>query len=82
MRRTNAYGIYFLFHENPDTNWKKSGIYRLDLTIKGTVGETEFIGKKVMIKFEYIEKEERDSMGGFFNRSELKLLKWNIEKAV
>ena len=25
MRRTHAHGIYFMFHENPDTNWKKAG---------------------------------------------------------
>ncbi|NOT06486.1 MAG: hypothetical protein HOP27_17985 [Anaerolineales bacterium] len=80
VRRTNAYGIYFLFHENPDTNWNKSGIYKLDLVVKGTIGETEFIGKRITINFEYIEKEERDSYGGFFNRGVLKLLEWNVEK--
>lgn len=80
VRRTNAYGIYFLFHENPDTNWKKAGTYKLDLVVKGSVGEIEFVGKRMTINFEYIEKEERDSYGGFFNRGELKLLKWNIEK--
>lgn len=80
VRRTHVYGFYFLFHENPDTNWKKAGVYKLDLTVKGTISETDFIGKRVIIEFEYIEKEERDSVGGFFNRGELRLLKWNVKK--
>ena len=80
VRRTNAYGFYFLFHENPDTNWKKAGIYKLDLVVKGTIGDAEFVEKRVTISFEYIEKEERDSFGGFFNRGMLNLLEWNIEK--
>jgi len=78
-RRTNAYGIYFLFHENTDTNWKNEGIYKLDLVVNGTIGGIGFIGKRVTIYFEYIEKEERDSIGGFSNRGILKLLEWKIE---
>lgn len=81
-RRTNAYGFYFLFQENPDTNWKKPGIYKLDIEIKGTIREEEFIGKRVVMKVEYIEKEERDSIGGFFNRGLLKLVEWHIDKDI
>ena len=77
--RINAYGLYFLFHENTDMNWKKAGIYKLDLVIKGTIGEVEFIGKRVTINFEYIEKEERDSFGGFSNKGMLKLQEWNVD---
>lgn len=81
VMRTHAYGFYFLFHENPDTNWKKAGVYKLDLYIKGTINEVEFIGKRTIIEFEYIEKEEHDNAGGFFNRGELRLLKWSVEKS-
>jgi hypothetical protein len=78
--RTNSYGIYFLFHENPDMNWEKSGVYKLELVIKGTIGENEFLRRRMTINFEYLEKEKCDSYGSFFNRGELKLLKWNIAK--
>ncbi len=80
VRRTNAYGFYFLFHENPDTNWKNAGIYMLDLVVKGTIGNTDFVEKRVTINFEYIEQEEHDSFGQFFNRGILILLEMKIEE--
>jgi hypothetical protein len=80
VRRTNAYGIYFLFHENSDTNWKIGGIYSVDVVINGKIGEIDFIGKRLIIKFEYIQKEEIDSYGQFFNRGILKLLGWKTDE--
>ncbi len=80
VRRTNAYGIYFLFHENTDTNWKKGGIYKIDVEINGKIGKIDFVGRRVIINFEYIEKEESDGYGQFFNRGKLKLLGWNTDE--
>ena len=44
---------------------EKGWVYKLDLSVTGNIGEAEFLGKKVIIAFEYIEKEEHDNREAF-----------------
>lgn len=67
-------GFYWLFHEDPNKNWQKPGIYRLNLKIKGTIGGVGFVGVKLIIEIQYIMKEESNDSGEYFNRGKLILL--------
>lgn len=78
--RTNSArsGIAFLFDENTNSYWMDEGVYKIDLEIVVTIEDgiqiSEFIGKRVMIEFQYKKNEKPDAYGHVINNSELKLL--------
>lgn len=83
IRINNAgYGMYFLFDENPHSYWNIEGIYKLDIEITVVIREDskriEFIGKRVIIEFEYIKSESQDAAGQVFNNGIFKLLTFKL----
>lgn len=81
-RRINDFGFYFLFHENPDTNWKIPGSYKLELLIGGAIDGVEFLGRNLRIEFKYLQNEEYDGFGGVKNRGKLQLSDWHLQEIV
>lgn len=79
-RMMHGSGINFTFQENTETNWQKSGLYTIEVAV---TGEFESRGKqlveitpiRIQVSFEFSNIEERDGMGGAFNRSTLSLVK-------
>ena len=77
-----AFNFYWLFHEDPNKNWLDPGVYKLNLTVQGTIGGDDFVGHDLEIKFKYVEHVESDEMGGFSNKGKLELLDWKVDNHV